>query len=245
MPNRILKDTICTSDTLDKLTPEAEVFFYRLLVQCDDYGRFDARPMILLTRCYPLKIHRITEKDVTRWLQELVAVGTVQVYEVEGKAYLQVVNWSRHQQTRAKASKYPPMLADASNCLHPLESAPEYEYEYEYDNKRSESKDSQAPLLPAAEKPDPLTTGQRYMLTAFGAKRYRTEIQKLTVGKLEAQYGIETLTQAIDWTAKRGMALGQAVTAIEGALPKWNSNGHGGESSSNGKGVKQYAGSEK
>ena len=35
MPNRILKDSICTSETIEGLTDAEEVFFYRLLVQCD------------------------------------------------------------------------------------------------------------------------------------------------------------------------------------------------------------------
>ena len=52
MPNRILKDSICTSPNIDALSLEAETFFYRLLVQCDDYGRMDARPAILRARCY-------------------------------------------------------------------------------------------------------------------------------------------------------------------------------------------------
>ena len=47
MPNRIIKETICTSDTIERLTPFEETFFYRLIVNCDDYGRMDARPAIL------------------------------------------------------------------------------------------------------------------------------------------------------------------------------------------------------
>ena len=47
MPNRIIKESICTSDTIDQLSPEEEIFFYRLIVNCDDYGRMDARPQIL------------------------------------------------------------------------------------------------------------------------------------------------------------------------------------------------------
>ena len=42
MPNRIIKESICTSCEIDSLTPEQEVFFYRLIVNCDDYGRMDA-----------------------------------------------------------------------------------------------------------------------------------------------------------------------------------------------------------
>ena len=71
MPNRILKESICTSDNLDSLSTEAEAFFYRLLVQCDDYGRMDARPPILLSRCYPLRLDRVTIAMVSQWLDQL------------------------------------------------------------------------------------------------------------------------------------------------------------------------------
>ena len=58
--NRIIKESICASDTIDQLTYFEEVFFYRLIVNCDDYGRFDARLPILKARLFPLK--SVTEK---------------------------------------------------------------------------------------------------------------------------------------------------------------------------------------
>ena len=112
MPNRILKDSVCTSDNLDHLTAEQEVFWYRLLVQCDDYGRMDARPAILRARCYPLRLGTVSEQDVADWLTSLVASDLIRVYEIAGKPYLQVATWDRHQQVRAKRSKYPPMISD-------------------------------------------------------------------------------------------------------------------------------------
>lgn len=124
MPNRILKDSVCTSDNLDRLTAEQEVFWYRLLVQCDDYGRMDARPAILRARCYPLRLGTVSEQDVADWLTALVASELVHVYEVAGKPYLQVTTWDRHQQVRAKRSKYPPMIADDSNGNHVISDAP-------------------------------------------------------------------------------------------------------------------------
>lgn len=124
MPNRILKDSVCTSDNLDHLTAEQEVFWYRLLVQCDDYGRMDARPAILRARCYPLRLGTVSEQDVADWLTALVASDLVRVYEVAGKPYLQVATWDRHQQVRAKRSKYPPMIADDSNGYQMISDAP-------------------------------------------------------------------------------------------------------------------------
>ena len=36
MPNRIIRESICTSDSVDKLSWFEEVLFYRLIVNCDD-----------------------------------------------------------------------------------------------------------------------------------------------------------------------------------------------------------------
>ena len=114
MPNRILKESICTSDNLNELTPDQEVFFYRLMVNCDDFGRMDARPQILLARCYPLKLHLVSADDIEQWLQALVEYELVFLYKVKGKRYLQLSTWDKHQQRRAKHSKYPAPPAHAS-----------------------------------------------------------------------------------------------------------------------------------
>lgn len=124
MPNRILKDSICTSPNIDQLSRDAEVFFYRLLVQCDDYGRMDARAPILRAKCYPLQVDTVSQDDVRRWLADLVRAELVITYQVDGGDYLQMRTWERHQQIRAKRSKYPDMIADDINCNHPIADAP-------------------------------------------------------------------------------------------------------------------------
>ena len=111
MPNRILKESICRSDTIDQLTWFEEVLFYRLIVSCDDYGRFDGRPAIIRGTCFPLK--DITNKTIADALQKLTSVGLVREYYVQGRPYLHMVTWGDHQQVRAKKSKYP---AEESNC---------------------------------------------------------------------------------------------------------------------------------
>ena len=69
MPNRILKESICTSDNIDQLSNLAEIAFYRLIVNCDDYGRMDARAKILKSRLFPLK--DIQESDIAKAMDEL------------------------------------------------------------------------------------------------------------------------------------------------------------------------------
>ena len=105
MPNRILKESICTSESIDSLTEFQEVFFYRLLVNCDDFGRFDARPKILSSRLFPLR--PIAIEMIQQAIDALVREGMIQLYRVGGKDYLQVNAWLKHQQKRACKSKYP------------------------------------------------------------------------------------------------------------------------------------------
>lgn len=129
MPNRIIKESVCTSETLNCLSDFQENFFYRLIVNCDDYGRMDARAAILKARLYPLR-DRLTLKEIEGALRALADVGCVEVYEVGGKPYLRLPSWGVHQQIRAKKSKFPPpdeignqVITDDSKCpRNPIQS---------------------------------------------------------------------------------------------------------------------------
>ena len=118
MPNRIIKDSICTSASVNELSAFEETFFVRLIVNVDDFGRFDARPAILKSRLFPLKA--ITEKQISGALRKLSTLNIVNLYEVDGKPYVMFVNWKQHQSIRAARSKYPApqqMNADEINCM--------------------------------------------------------------------------------------------------------------------------------
>lgn len=129
MPDRIIKESSCTSDTLNALSDFEERFWWRLTVNCDDYGRFDARPAVLKSRLFPLADGK-THKDMSKALAALASVGLVEVYEVDGKPFLQVVKWDKHQRIRAKRSKYPSpdevccqLTADVGKCpRNPIQS---------------------------------------------------------------------------------------------------------------------------
>jgi hypothetical protein len=101
MPNRLLREGICTSDPINELTPEAEVMFYRLLVVADDYGYMDARPAILKAQCFPLK-DVATPTKIEQWLNALARVGLIVRYESEGKPYLAIGKWEQRQRSRRK-----------------------------------------------------------------------------------------------------------------------------------------------
>jgi len=102
MPNRLLKEGIVDSEKINELTPEAEVFFYRLLVVSDDYGRMDARPTILRSRCFPLKNYDYTQ--IVNFVCQLSVNCLAGVYQSNDKLYIQILNWSHRQRSH---SKYP------------------------------------------------------------------------------------------------------------------------------------------
>jgi len=112
MPNRIIKESICSSENIDQLTEFQEVFFYRLMVNCDDFGRFDARLKLLSSRLFPLR--DVSTETIKEALDALQKADLIMVYEVDGHPYLQMKTWEKHQQRRSDKSKYP--SPDDINC---------------------------------------------------------------------------------------------------------------------------------
>ena len=106
MGSRILRESICISPTIERLSWFEEVCFYRLIVQCDDFGRLDARPAFLKSRLVPLRddVDSATIDQTVRVLEEK---GLLCRYEAEGLPYLQLLTWEKHQRVRNRRSKYP------------------------------------------------------------------------------------------------------------------------------------------
>ena len=131
MPNRILKESICTSEDIAKLSQGAEILFYRLIVKADDYGVYLANPAIIRGSCFPLISDDVKLDQVKEWLSELSDAGLIALYSAnDGRKYLWFTKWERHQQIRAKKPKYPlpdnicnQMISDDSNCpRNPIQS---------------------------------------------------------------------------------------------------------------------------
>lgn len=103
MPTRIIREGIITSEAINRLSDEAELFYRRLMSIADDYGRYYSHPSILRANCYPLKLETVSESDVKQWLSECVSNGVISFYG-EGQKYIQIHKFG--QQTRSK-SKFP------------------------------------------------------------------------------------------------------------------------------------------
>ncbi len=102
MANRVLRDWT-TSEKIDSLSLEAEVFFTRLIMKADDHGCFHANPKLLKAALFPLK--DISFGMISIYLKECVSAGIVQVYESEGREYLKIIGFG--QRLRNMVSKFP------------------------------------------------------------------------------------------------------------------------------------------
>jgi hypothetical protein len=120
VPNRIVREGILTSDRIDQLDAAAEVFYRRLMSKVDDHGLYDARPSILRSSLYPLRVDRVREADITRWIAACEKAGVIALYEHDGKPLLQMLD------TRWAARSEPkyPLPATARTCVQPPAAAP-------------------------------------------------------------------------------------------------------------------------
>lgn len=133
MPNRIIKETICTSEDIAMLSQGAEILFYRLIVKADDFGAYYGNENIVKSTCFPLKSDEINCNHVKEWLSELVKAGLIYHYIADdGRKYIQFVKWDKHQQIRAKKRKFPQfeiscnqLISYDGNCSrNPIQSNP-------------------------------------------------------------------------------------------------------------------------
>ena len=106
MPNRIIKESLCDSEKVAKMSDFQFRLWIGLITQADDAGRGDARPAILKGRIFPLR-EQVTTKQIETALRELATIGSVILYEVGGKPYYAHKHWSEHQRIRDVKPKYP------------------------------------------------------------------------------------------------------------------------------------------
>lgn len=106
MSNRMIKDSICSSEKIAGLSDFEFRLWVGLIVSVDDYGRGDARPAIIKGRVFPLR-DRVTTKDVEIALHALAAKGCISLYDVGGKSYFWFPSWNKHQRIRNQVPKFP------------------------------------------------------------------------------------------------------------------------------------------
>lgn len=106
MPNRIIKESIRESYSVNALSDNAEILFYRLITYADDYGLFKADPLLINSILFPLKKYK--KDSIIKWINEIAKQDIIFFYiGSDGKPYGKFSSWESHQNIRNHKPKYP------------------------------------------------------------------------------------------------------------------------------------------
>lgn len=104
MPQRFLRPGIVTSKRFNACSWLGQIFYIRLLTLVDDFGRYDADPVILKSHAFPLH-EDLRSSQVQKLCEELQANQLATFYESDGKSVLELTRWI--EKRRAEKSKFP------------------------------------------------------------------------------------------------------------------------------------------
>lgn len=150
MPNRLMSESLCTSEKIAGLSDFEYRLWTHLILLADDAGRGDARPAIIKGRSFPLR-ERVSLKDIDSALHTLAARGCVSLYTVGGKPYYVFPHWAAHQRIRDSKPKYPsPEGADVDCSPQFAASCGELPPESNPIQSKSESNPTTNPMRAAA-----------------------------------------------------------------------------------------------
>lgn len=164
----------------------------RLITLVDDYGRYEADPMLLKSHAFPLR-EDIRAPQVQKLCEELSANQLAVFYKTDGKEYVQLLKW---QERPRSGSRYPAfdntceqMFADVSKCLLPKPSP----------------SPKPAAALPLGLQVDEFVTWWGKWLEHLRAKRKPPTIhtQELQLGRL-ADMGVERAIKMIKHSIANG-----------------------------------------
>lgn len=225
MPNRMLKESILSSEKFNSLTWFEQSTYIRLILLADDYGRLDGRDVILKSYCYPLD-DKVTRSAISKAISHMVNVGLLQKYEVNNKPYLCFPNFGKYQRLRSKTSKYPEPLNGAQNdsCQshdrHMSDTCrleEEVEEELEVEEKEN-LKEKTATVVPENSK----KTGNAF--SNANANAYAKANDTETIQAMLEKYDLPLKTELMHFIeSRRNMRKPLNAYAFELALDKLNS----------------------
>jgi hypothetical protein len=104
MPSRFLRPEIRSSRRWNACSWCGQSLYIRLITLVDDYGRYEADPVILCSEAFPTFRHFRPSK-VRKLLVELAANDLIRLYQHDGKTYLHLTRWK--ERVRITQSKFP------------------------------------------------------------------------------------------------------------------------------------------
>lgn len=119
---RTLKTDCMESESMGRLTVQARLLFFGLILAADDEGRERAALRVIASRVFPFD--QVSDQELEAWVTELEREDMIERYEVERTMYLRIVNWSKHQVIdRPSKSRIPDKPGFSGPVLLPREGS--------------------------------------------------------------------------------------------------------------------------
>ena len=119
---RTFKTDCMESESMGRLTVQARLLFFGLILAADDEGRERAALRVIASRVFPFD--QVSDQALEAWVTELEREDMVERYEVERTMYLRIVNWSKHQVIdRPSKSRIPDKPGFSGPVLLPREDS--------------------------------------------------------------------------------------------------------------------------
>ena len=115
---RTIKPGFFRSEDVSALPLRARLLWIGLWTQCDDQGRTKDNVKLIKADVWPLD--PVSLADIEEDLETLADHGRIVRYEVDGRRYLEIVNWGDHQSiNRPTPSKLPAPPLSTGNGSYP------------------------------------------------------------------------------------------------------------------------------
>lgn len=215
MPNRILREGILTSESVNSLSDGAEIFYRRLMSVADDFGCYFGSPKLLRAAMYPLKLDSVSDADISYWIVECDRSGLIQLYQSEAKEFIFIVKFKQHGRATRRKFPEPPQRTCDAHASQPRADAPHVRTKaYSYSEAYSEAG---AGNLPPSENKESLsldnhesepfsTTDVQAILKSYPVKRAlasaRSDVEYALVGLRRGDVEFTPLVRPSEWPPK-------------------------------------------
>lgn len=148
---RSLWGSITTSEKVDQLTDSEALLYVWMITKCDDEGRMQGHPKTVKLKVCPGRNWSPTK--IGAMLERLADLVLIEYYEVNGKKYIEIVDWKERQTFhgfKPEPSKYP--SKNGESTLEVLEENFESNPTREVKRSKEKIREELLPLISSAKK---------------------------------------------------------------------------------------------
>lgn len=117
---RTLKPTIWESEQVAELPAEVQILFIGLITQADDEGRQKGSPQLVRSKIFPYADYSL--QRIREWLRKLVEADLIHWYTVDGREFIELPTWEKHQRVSHPTKSALPSHSEADSADAPEDS---------------------------------------------------------------------------------------------------------------------------